>query len=255
MEVQVFKEWVANPFSWVSIALLLAGFSWAMLRALATGLGAYAGKKGELRAMGEDIDKILTQVRESAYAAKKGEQIATSEDFKELLAQVRENTRVTEEVRTELAHEDWTEREWKGIRIKNLEQFMSYALEAMAVHVEYIYDLRQGNEKQRLNTSASLNARTLQNLFYPEVGPALDTFMDALVNGKTRAREFAKNYAKLDGVEREMAFAASVSEHEADVLAMQVSLQVFVEEVKRMSREIFNRHRVVAGGDDVRASP
>jgi hypothetical protein len=59
-------------------------------------------------ALGGVVGSFLT-----AYAKKRGENFATKEDFNQLMEQVRLQTKVTEEIKSEIANEKWIqERRW-----------------------------------------------------------------------------------------------------------------------------------------------
>lgn len=186
------------------------------------------------------------------WMAKRAEADIADRRYERISEQLKRTTLGVEEIRAAVAHEEWTEREWKGIRIKNLEQFMSYVLETMASHVQFSYDLRMAKEDQRLDPSSAINARTLQHLFYPELAHSLDAFMDAAVGIKTRARSFYWGVNGLDEEQRTAARTETAQQYDADVLALQNALGQLTEDVKLMTREIFNRHRPerLEGGDD-----
>jgi hypothetical protein len=63
----------------------------------------------------------------SSYARKHAETIATKDDLKEILAQLKATTRTTEEIRSEISHSDWRQREWKATRRAKLEELLTAA--------------------------------------------------------------------------------------------------------------------------------
>lgn len=208
---------------WASKAEFILGF---VIWAVAGAVGAYVG----------------------TWLAKRAEADVADGRFERLAGQLRKTTLAVEEIRTAVAHEEWTEREWKAIRIKNLEQFMSYVLETMAVYVQFSYDLRMAKEDPRHDPSPGINARTLQNLFYPELEHSLGAFMDAAVGTKDRAKALYWHLDGLDEAQRAAARAETADQYDADILAMQNALSQLTEDVKVMTRNIFNRHRPGAVG-------
>ena len=70
--------------------------------ALCAGIAAYAG----------------------GYLRRRGEHLATKQDFENLLSQLAANTRLVETVKAEIGIQDWTERQWRQLRITKLEYLM-----------------------------------------------------------------------------------------------------------------------------------
>ncbi|SDY33597.1 hypothetical protein SAMN04487939_101895 [Lysobacter sp. yr284] len=113
-----------------------------------------------------------------AYARKKGENLATKEDLVEAVRQLKR----FEETRAAVAHDDWIAREWKAARIRNLETFeaglqQSYEDAQTAVHATLT-----GSQEDltHLGTGVSIRLRTLQKLYYPELGASLEAFQLAV---------------------------------------------------------------------------
>jgi len=72
-----------------------------------------------------------------SYIRKRGETYATKADLAELVAQLRATTQAAEEIKTAIAHTDWTAKEWKTIRRIKLEEL-----------VGAVYSLREWLEKE-----------------------------------------------------------------------------------------------------------
>ncbi|RXK81582.1 hypothetical protein EST62_11545, partial [Chlorobaculum sp. 24CR] len=58
----------------------------------------------------------------SGLFQKKGEQTATKADLNNLVKQIEATTKAQEEIKTSIAHLDWSQREWKKLRITKLEE-------------------------------------------------------------------------------------------------------------------------------------
>ncbi|MGO9013997.1 MAG: hypothetical protein ACLQF0_03355 [Dissulfurispiraceae bacterium] len=74
----------------------------------------------------------------TSYFRKRGESYATKADFAELTAQLRITTEAAEQVKTAIAHSDWTVKEWKTLRRVKLEEF-----------VESVYSIEEWLDKER----------------------------------------------------------------------------------------------------------
>ncbi|MFQ6308772.1 hypothetical protein [Lysobacter capsici] len=216
MEAEAFKEWLGNPLSWAPITAILGWIAWGLLRALGGGLDAYAEKKGE--------------------------HLATKEDFAELLAQVRENTRVTEKVRTEIAHEDWTAREWKGVRTRNLE-----ALHA-ALHENYdyvqevvrFYFHESGAHVDSSFRVPRVRLSTLQKLYYPELHASIALFQDRCDDLRILAINYSYTQANpstpfLLAQAEELIMKFDVTDAELDV-----ALEAASDAIAQFARDLFN---------------
>lgn len=82
---------------------------WGLVTLVTAAIGAYAG----------------------AYLRKRGEVAGIRADFQALTQQLRENTRITEQVRTDFAHQDWATREWKTLRRVKAEELLNEVRQAM----------------------------------------------------------------------------------------------------------------------------
>lgn len=74
----------------------------------------------------------------ASYIRKRGETYATKADLAELVAQLRATTEAAEQVKTAIAHTDWSVKEWKTLRRVKLEEL-----------VENVYALRLWLDKER----------------------------------------------------------------------------------------------------------
>jgi hypothetical protein len=74
----------------------------------------------------------------TSYIRKRGETYATRADLAELVTQLRATTEAAEQVKTAIAHNDWTIKEWKTLRRIKLEEL-----------VENVYALRLWLDKER----------------------------------------------------------------------------------------------------------
>jgi len=120
-----------------------------------------------------------------AYARKRGETLATKADFAELAKQLAATTRLAEEVKLAVAHDDWVTREWKTLRRVKLEELCTAIASA---------DNWLKTEQQRLtvfqgivSSSASMapspepQIRQLIALYFPEMAGPVNLFLNRLL--------------------------------------------------------------------------
>ncbi|WP_123647319.1 hypothetical protein [Lysobacter enzymogenes] len=113
-----------------------------------------------------------------AYASKKGENLATKEDFDQLLEQLKRNTAATESIRTELAHQEWTAREWKAARARKLEEFLA-AADACYVWLQMVRQTILRNEDPELwDGDPAPKARAIQLIYFPELEQLFRAFSE-----------------------------------------------------------------------------
>ena len=112
-----------------------------------------------------------------AYAARKGENLATKEDFNQLLEQLRRNTEATEQIRTEIAHEDWTVREWKAARARKLEELIAAVNECHDWLQATRLEIRRGEDPNLWRNHPALRARALQAIYFPDLQERVEVFI------------------------------------------------------------------------------
>jgi hypothetical protein len=113
-----------------------------------------------------------------AYIRKRAETYATKADLSELLAQLKATTTAAEQVKTAIAHADWSNREWKSLRRTKLEELLST-----------VYDVRHWLDRDmsaRFFNKATAEDRSpiwrlelISRLYFPEL--LLESHMLSLV--------------------------------------------------------------------------
>lgn len=107
------------------------------------------------------------------YFGKRSETAATKADFEEILRQLRTSTQTTEEIKTTLAHKDWSVKEYKTLRRTKLEKLMSAVFEvdqstnlltSFALLDAPLEDIQPVHNKIRL----------ISKLYFPELYPATE---------------------------------------------------------------------------------
>lgn len=114
----------------------------------------------------------------TGYARTRGQNLATKADFNQLSEQVRKTTITTEEIKTSIAHTDWSAREWKKLRKIKLEELLSTVYEIhewFRINTNY----RLFNSEIEPNTPPFMKIRMLVILYFIE---DLSTEIDALEN-------------------------------------------------------------------------
>lgn len=170
------------------------------------------------------------------YASRKGENLATKEDLKDFIDQLR----AIETAKAGIAHDDWTAREWRAGRMKNLEPFMSCAVTALASYTQLMHDWRSGAEGND-DATPVIKARTLQLLFYPELEQALDGFLGACTEGRMAAKRFYRAQMALNAVNRDFGSVESWAEHENHAALMPNGLHQLTAEVRDLAFTIYNQ--------------
>lgn len=117
---------------------------WAAVTLLSAAAGAYLG----------------------SYWKKRGEHAATKADFDELIKQLKATTEAAEGVRTQLAHEDWAQREWKTLRRTKGEELIEEANRAQEAFkkqgAQYLFS------EITLTEQLGRRVYTLSLLYFPE---------------------------------------------------------------------------------------
>lgn len=213
MEAEAVKTWISNPLSWTSIGMLAMMLFLFSLRLLGGGMGAYASKKGE--------------------------NLATKEDLKDAIEQIK----AIEVTKAGVAHEDWTAREWRSARMRNLEPFVSHVVAAVAAAGDTMHGYRSANVKDD-DPSHAIKARTLQLLFYPEMQRALDNVLNPAYEGRVAAKDFYRAQMSMDLEFRDFDSIESWDEHERHLSSIQQGLNQLTAEVRYMALGIFNQERI-----------
>lgn len=120
-----------------------------------------------------------------AYLKKRGENYATRVDFDHLIEQLRKTTEAAEGVRTDIAHNDWSAREWKTLqRIKGEEllvesenskqRFISASLNCLFVGLDV---------NSAMNADLGARVAMLAALYFPEATIPATKYAALLAHG------------------------------------------------------------------------
>ncbi|SDY33615.1 hypothetical protein SAMN04487939_101896 [Lysobacter sp. yr284] len=135
-----------------------------------------------------------------AYAKRKGENLATKEDFTQLLDQVKLTTQATEQIRTNLGHQDWSAREWKSIRQRKLEEML-----AEAGAVEAFLDHHRGQlttqQFHRVPIMPLDKFEVLAALYFPELEVPASVFAKCARDAAMTLYDFALANAEAGGLD------------------------------------------------------
>ncbi|KAF1717926.1 hypothetical protein CSC74_03195 [Pseudoxanthomonas yeongjuensis] len=152
---------------------------WGLMTLVTAAIGAYAG----------------------AYFRKRGEVAAIRSDFQELTRQLRDNTRLTEQIRTDFAHQDWATREWKTLRRVKAEELLNEVRDAMNTFRE------QGENhlfhELKLFHTIGKKAHTLALLYFPEALTPVLHFAALLEEGTELSLDIRREMDQ-EGVPREI---------------------------------------------------
>ncbi|AOS83296.1 hypothetical protein BIU88_03545 [Chlorobaculum limnaeum] len=122
----------------------------------------------------------------SGLFQKKGEQTATKADLNNLVKQIEATTKAQEEIKTSIAHLDWSQREWKKLRITKLEELTTslykYRNEISLLYKKLSNDkIDIKNKKQIVNNPPRWNGIVIATLFFPELKDKVYQ-LDELIN-------------------------------------------------------------------------
>lgn len=109
-----------------------------------------------------------------AYFAKSGELKAVANSFEALKRQLAQNTETVETIKTDIAHDDWVEREYKSRRRQKLEELVAQIpLAVDAYHKAHRHYMFEVGEKPDGLVGSQVVAIT--KLYFPELTTAADS--------------------------------------------------------------------------------
>lgn len=111
----------------------------------------------------------------SSYLRKRAETFATKADFDELLRQMRATTEAAESVKSAIAKNDWTEREWRTLRRVKLEELMA-SVHAAIHWLDREIDARLFAEAMPSDASPIWKVEILPELYFPELQSEVSVF-------------------------------------------------------------------------------
>jgi hypothetical protein len=103
-----------------------------------------------------------------SYFRKRGETYATKADLEELIAQLRATTTAAEEVKTAIAHSDWTTKEWKTLRRVKLEELLG-AVYAVEGWLDDERSIRLFNRSKDSKPFPFWKVNMIAGLYFPEL--------------------------------------------------------------------------------------
>jgi hypothetical protein len=103
-----------------------------------------------------------------SYIRKRAETYATKADLDQLVRQLRATTEAAEEVKTAIAHSDWTTREWKTLRRVKLEELVT-TLYAVKQWLDKDMNVRFFNEPKDSEASPLWKLELISYLYFPEL--------------------------------------------------------------------------------------
>ncbi|APR05841.1 hypothetical protein [Thauera chlorobenzoica] len=103
-----------------------------------------------------------------SYFRKRGETYATKADMDAILDQIHATTEVAEQVKTAIAHSDWTTREWKTLRRVKLEELME-AVYATREWLSKELNSRLFGQTQSSGASPVWKVQLVSRLYFPEM--------------------------------------------------------------------------------------
>ena len=104
----------------------------------------------------------------ASYIRKRAETYATKADLEQLVQQLRATTEAAEEVKTAIAHSDWTTREWKTLRRVKLEELIA-AVYAVRQWLDKDMNVRFFNEPKDSDASPIWKLELISRLYFPEL--------------------------------------------------------------------------------------
>lgn len=124
-----------------------------ILTLLAAGLGAFFGE----------------------YLKTRGKNLATRADLQSLKDQLRANTELVETIRAEVAHKDWSKREWANLRRIKLEELLTKALDCR----EFLDRLQTASFEGRVTDYRNpiYDAETIADLYFPELAAQVNDLL------------------------------------------------------------------------------
>ena len=116
------------------------------------------------------------------YLGERGKLLALAEKLQDRLDEIRQTTEVAENVRTRIAHSDWTVKEYKTLLRNKLEQLMAVAYKTkIASQADADFQHENANFKLTSN-EPSLEMRLLTVMYFDELTTEVDEFLTVHTN-------------------------------------------------------------------------
>jgi hypothetical protein len=117
----------------------------------------------------------------ATYIRKRSETYATKVDLADLVAQLKATTEAAENVRTAIAHADWSAKEWKTLRRLKLEELLEAAHSAQH-WLDKESDIRLYGNKTDVGPSPLERITRISALYFPELSEETAAFKRAWRN-------------------------------------------------------------------------
>ena len=104
----------------------------------------------------------------TSYIRKRAENYATKTDLEELVVQLRATTEAAEQVKTAIAHTDWTTKEWKTLRRIKLEELVE-TVYAVRQWLDQETEVRLFNKQTTSAPSPVWKLKLVSRLYFPEL--------------------------------------------------------------------------------------
>jgi len=104
----------------------------------------------------------------SAYSRKRGEQLATKADLDDIKSQLRSTTEITEQIRNDIAHEEWRKQQHVTLKRQKLEEYLTYIY---TVNEDLSKEMRNNffYSEESVDVHAGNKATMLMKLYLPEL--------------------------------------------------------------------------------------
>lgn len=111
------------------------------------------------------------------YLGERGKLLALAETLRMRLDEIRQTTEAAENVRTRIAHSDWTTKEYKTLLRNKLEQLMAAAYKTMSA-TQTDADFQYENSNLKLTSDAPASEiRLLLAMYFDVLRPEVDKFL------------------------------------------------------------------------------
>ncbi|MGH9958293.1 MAG: hypothetical protein ACREBC_14365 [Pyrinomonadaceae bacterium] len=112
----------------------------------------------------------------ASYIRKRAETYATKADLAELLTQLRATTEAAEQVKTAIAHTDWTTKEWKTLRRVKLEELVG-TVYALRVWLDKEMNIRFFEKNAESEVCPVWKLELISNLYFAELNIEIRTLI------------------------------------------------------------------------------
>lgn len=116
-----------------------------------------------------------------SYSKRRGEALATKADLADVLRQLEQTTRISEEVKANISHSSWVQREWVSIRRLKLEELLSTAY-ALDQWLEFQKQRWVFGETIEGDETLPQKLQSIGTLYFPEMNVETQAVWQAFAN-------------------------------------------------------------------------